>query len=73
MTKHPIFQILALQAAFGLIVAGAIFMGEKADARCKKPTPKNCHPAPAYGPGAMICDQPERVTPWNPVRRCEAR
>jgi hypothetical protein len=78
MTKHPIFQILALQAVFAMIMGIAIVMGTKADNRCKPSPPpelKDCHPAPEIGHGAMSCTWPSGppVNPWAPTRRCEER
>jgi hypothetical protein len=50
--------VLALQAAFGLILAVAIFMGNKADAKCKHPQAwKPLKSAPS----------------WAPDRKCETR
>lgn len=50
--------ILALQIVFGLLLAGAIFMGKKADDLCKPPR-------------AWVTDK--AAPPWAPTRRCETR
>jgi hypothetical protein len=70
-----ILGLVFLQLVFGLILAGSIFMGRKADARCKTlPLQlKDCHPYPAAGPHAISCTWPSspEITPWAPVRKCE--
>jgi hypothetical protein len=77
--KNTILGILALQIVFGLIIVGAIYMGQEADARCKPvsapPLLKNCHHYPEAGPGAMACTwvpiDPQPF-PWAPTRRCDS-
>lgn len=68
-----LFGLVALQIVFAAILTGAVYMGQKADARYK-PTPalKDCHPYPAAGPGAISCTWPESkpVNPWAPMRSC---
>jgi hypothetical protein len=70
-------RIVLLQIAFAAILGGAIFMGKRADERCRPPEPpplKDCHPYPEAGRGAMICtwQSTGTVIPWAPSR-CETR
>lgn len=53
-----LLSILALQIVFGSIIALAVFMGSKADARCKKPSTWKVS---------------KTATPWAPAWRCEPR
>lgn len=70
-------QIVLLQLSFAVVLSGAIFMGRRADERCKPEPPppiRDCHPYPQAGRGAMICTwvQAKAVNPWAPPK-CETR
>jgi hypothetical protein len=76
-TLKILIYIVGIQVFFAVLLMFAIFMGQKADAKCKPEPPpvlKDCHPYPAAGPNAMQCVWVPRrqITPWSPPR-CETR
>jgi hypothetical protein len=70
-------SIAAMQLFFAALLILAVFMGQKADAKCKPEPPpvlKDCHPYPAAGPNAIQCIwvPGKQITPWAPPK-CETR